>query len=186
VQIRLRTKRRKNSVLAGTDIRLFLKLVLATFTRVRLVVRTDRSVVGFSPLGILTFISVANRVSRTLAPTRKTEIMRKQTMPKVRVHRITARNVHQQVREYIVPAPSSSAALQCFNDPNLHYDCEFIGYRDIEIHWGTSGMSFHLQGVVIEHEHPSYEYMYTYYARDIGAFVADLKRTGHLLPDDPA
>ncbi len=112
--------------------------------------------------------------------------MRKQRMPRVRIHRVTARNVHKQAREYIVPAPSSSAALQCFNDPNLHYDCEFIGYSDVEIHWGASGMSFHVQGVVIEQGHPSYEFLCAHYARDIGAFVADLQRTGHLLPDDQA
>ncbi|CAN7786547.1 hypothetical protein LJR034_008702 [Caballeronia sp. LjRoot34] len=46
-------------------------------------------------------------------------------------------------------------------------------------------MSFHLEGDVIEEGHPSYEYMYAYYARDIAAFVVDLQRTGHMLPDDP-
>ncbi|MEZ0601944.1 hypothetical protein ACAX43_07290 [Paraburkholderia sp. IW21] len=110
--------------------------------------------------------------------------MGKKRMPRVRVHKVIARNVHNHTREYIVPAPSESAALQQFNDPNLHYDCKFVGYSDPEIHWGASGMTFHLLGVVIEHGHPSYEYMYAYYARDIGAFIADLQRTGHMLPDD--
>jgi hypothetical protein len=111
--------------------------------------------------------------------------MRKQKMPMVRVHKVIARNVHNQTREFMVPAPSESAALLNFNDSDWLYDCKFIRYSAPEIHWGTSGMSFHLEGDVIEEGHPSYEYMYAYYARDIAAFVADLQRTGHMLPDDP-
>lgn len=101
-------------------------------------------------------------------------------MSKVRVYKVTSRNVHGEVWEYIVPAHSTEAALQEFGNPDLKYVADHIGFHVVELYYNGSEMYFQVCGCNIESGYPGYEHLCSYFRRDIDAFTKHLRDIGRL------
>jgi hypothetical protein len=99
-------------------------------------------------------------------------------MSKVRMYLVTSRNGRGEEWNNTVAAHSKETAMSYFYHEHVSTNADFLGFYEVEIHYGASGINFRVADFSFESESPSYNYLTEYMSADIEAFIRVLKDNG--------